>query len=113
MELSTPWKSRRIERAGMLAALIVSGAASLQAQDVNGSKDHAAISRYAGSVIIGYDFKKFDQFVLPLGPVEVVYPPGAPVAKKSQTVEGRVTLGPQAGARVSPFARSATKNPAS
>ena len=25
------------------------------------------VSRYAGSIIIGYDFRKFDEFVLPLG----------------------------------------------
>jgi OOP family OmpA-OmpF porin len=38
-----------------------------QLQDVRGSKDHPMVSRYAGSVIIGYDFRKFDEFVLPLG----------------------------------------------
>ena len=25
------------------------------------------VSRYEGSVIIGYDFRKFDEFVIPLG----------------------------------------------
>ena len=38
-----------------------------QLSDVKGSKDHPMVSRYAGSVIIGYDFRKFDEFVIPLG----------------------------------------------
>ena len=73
--------------------LLVVGAAAVAAQgaDLSESKDHPAISRYAGSVIIGYDFRKFDELVLPLGPVETTYPPGAPVAKKNQKVEGQVT----------------------
>ena len=41
-----------------------------------------------GSVIIGYDFRKFDELIVPLGLVEIVYPPGKAMAKKSQTVEG-------------------------
>jgi hypothetical protein len=42
-------------------------AALAQVSDVKGSKDHTMVSRYAGSVIIGYDFRKFDEFVIPLG----------------------------------------------
>src|SRR5688500_19505581 len=38
-----------------------------QVSDVKGSKDHPLVSRYAGSVIIGYDFRRFDEFVIPLG----------------------------------------------
>ena len=45
----------------------------------------------AGSVIHGYDFRKFDELVLPLGPVAIVFPPGNPVAKKNQKIEGQVT----------------------
>ena len=44
-------------------------AALAQLSDVKGSKDHPMVSRYAGSVIIGYDFRKFDEFVIPLGVV--------------------------------------------
>ena len=55
------------------------------------SKDHPAISRYAGSVAIGYDFRKFDELVIPLSRVEITFPPGTPVAKKDQKVEGQVT----------------------
>jgi OmpA-OmpF porin, OOP family len=69
------------------------GPAAVGAQDADlaDSKDHPAISRYAGSVIIGYDFRKFDELVMPLSRVEVVYPPGASVAKNDQKVEGQVT----------------------
>ena len=68
-------------------------AAAVAAQDADlaGGKDHPAISRYAGSVIIGYNFRKFDELLLPLSRVEIVIPPGAAVAKKDQKVEGQVT----------------------
>jgi OmpA-OmpF porin, OOP family len=63
-----------------------------QLSDVKGSKDHAMVSRYAGSIIIGYDFRKFDEFVIPLGPIkrlEVGKNTFEP--SKSQRVEGRAT----------------------
>ena len=46
----------------IVAALFVvtPRAALAQLSDVKGSKDHPMVSRYAGSVIIGYDFRKFD-----------------------------------------------------
>jgi OmpA-OmpF porin, OOP family len=70
-----------------------------QLADVKGSKDHPMVSRYAGSVIIGYDFRKFDEFVIPLAVLRRAVgrpaaggrsrPPFEPA--KSQRVEGRVT----------------------
>jgi OmpA-OmpF porin, OOP family len=72
-----------------LALILLPRRAMAQAQDLPDSRDHPTISRYAGSVIIGYDFRKFADFVLPLGPVNVS-PTGA-VAEKSQKLEGRVT----------------------
>ena len=76
------------------------GAALAQLSDVKGSQDHPMVSRYAGSVIIGYDFRKFDEFVIPLGVLTRVggtRPTLEPT--KSQRVEGRVTrilyVGPQ------------------
>jgi outer membrane protein OmpA-like peptidoglycan-associated protein len=75
----------------MTAALIVAAPFSLHAQDVPNSKDHPSISRYAGAEIIGYDFRKFDQLTMPLGPVEIVYPPGEARTKKSHQAEGQVT----------------------
>jgi outer membrane protein OmpA-like peptidoglycan-associated protein len=74
----------------LLTGLTVAGvAAAARAQDVEGGKDHPAISRYAGSTLIGYDVRDFDELVMPLASVEVTYPPSPP--KKSQKVEGRVT----------------------
>jgi OmpA-OmpF porin, OOP family len=70
-----------------------------QLADVKGSKDHPLVSRYEGSVIIGYDFRKFDEFVIPLGALKRAgtrpAAGGGTTAKfepaKSQRVEGRVT----------------------
>ena len=75
------------------ALLLFVGPAAVTGQgtDLAGGEDHPAISRYAGSVIIGYDFRKFDELVMPLSRVEIMYPPGAAVAKKDQKVEGQVT----------------------
>jgi OOP family OmpA-OmpF porin len=69
-----------------------------QLSDVKGSKDHPLVSRYAGSIIIGYDFRKFDEFVIPLG--ELKRTPGDQAGSgsggsfepaRSQRVEGRAT----------------------
>ena len=73
--------------AGLSAAMVLSNIAT-GAQDVAGSKDHPAISRYAGSTVIGYDAREFDELVMPLAPLLVTYPPSPP---KVQRVEGRVT----------------------
>jgi outer membrane protein OmpA-like peptidoglycan-associated protein len=76
-------------------------AALAQLSDVKGSKDHPMVSRYAGSVIIGYDFRKFDEFVIPLGVLRRADGGGRPTLEptRSQKVEGRVTrvlyVGPQ------------------
>lgn len=70
----------------------VTPAAFAQLADVKGSKDHPMVSRYAGSTIIGYDFRKFDEFVIPLGAIKRVDARLSSVAPaKSQRVEGRVT----------------------
>ena len=50
-------------------ALVVVAAAGLaplraEAADVKGSRDHPLISRYAGSEIIGYDTRAFDELAL-------------------------------------------------
>jgi hypothetical protein len=68
-------------------------AALAQLSDVKGSKDHPMVSRYPGSVIIGYDFRKFDEFVIPLGVLRRADDGGRPTLEptRSQKVEGRVT----------------------
>ena len=80
--------------AGLLILLLVPGAAAagVQLQDVKGSKDHPVVSRYAGSTVIGYQIRDFDEFVLPLGPVQRVEGAGIVVEPtKSQRLEGRHT----------------------
>ncbi len=78
-----------------LAAILVALSASValvQVSDVKGSNDHPMVSRDAGSIVIGYDFRKFDEFVIPLAPLERldavknIHEPS-----KSQRVEGRAT----------------------
>jgi OOP family OmpA-OmpF porin len=76
----------------LISVLLGAPEAFAQLTDAKGSKDHPMISRYAGSVIIGYDVRKFDEFVLPLGPVQKAEDLGGDVTPtKSQPVEGRVT----------------------
>ena len=62
---------RRLAIAVIVALFCVASAPAALAQlsDVKGSKDHPMVSRYAGSVIIGYDARKFDEFDIPLGPL--------------------------------------------
>jgi outer membrane protein OmpA-like peptidoglycan-associated protein len=86
---------------GLTMMILLGAAASALAQvsDVKGSNDHPLVSRYAKSVIIGYDFRKFDEFVIPLGVLKRAgdrpaagggtHPTFEPA--KSQRVEGRVT----------------------
>ena len=90
--------------AAMVAVLfgVLPSTALAQLSDVKGSKDHPMVSRYAGSIIIGYDFRKFDEFVIPLGVLRRAAGGGTPVTlepAKSQKVEGRATrilyVGPQ------------------
>src|SRR5262245_29140251 len=58
-----------------LSLLFVAGHALAQLKDVPGSKDHPMIKRFEGSAIIGYEFKKFNDLVLVLGPVKGEYSP--------------------------------------
>lgn len=52
---------------GLLGLLLPSYALS---QDVPGSEDHPLISRYAGSYIYHYVYQEFDEYVLPIAPLE-------------------------------------------
>jgi outer membrane protein OmpA-like peptidoglycan-associated protein len=53
---------------------------------VEGSSDHPLISRYPGSYIAKYLTKEFDEFALPLGPVNVEN-----TITKNQPLEGKIT----------------------
>ena len=62
-----------------------------QGTDVPGSQDHTFISRYARSVIIGYDVRDFDAYTMPLGRQVSDPKTGTPSAAKSQNLEGKIT----------------------
>jgi OOP family OmpA-OmpF porin len=79
-------------RAALLAGLCsLAGATELPAQDtVPGAKDHPLLSRYAGSRLVGYLAKKYDETTLVAGPC--TQPPGAgPKFDRLVTAEGRIT----------------------
>jgi len=76
---------RTVFVAGLLIGLAAPFAAA-QDQDVDGSKDHPLISRYPGSYIAKYLTKEFDEFALPLGPVDVEN-----TITKNQPLEGKIT----------------------
>jgi outer membrane protein OmpA-like peptidoglycan-associated protein len=42
-------------------------ATTATAQDLAGAKDNPLLKRFAGSTIVGYDFKRFDEYVVPTG----------------------------------------------
>jgi OOP family OmpA-OmpF porin len=75
-----------------LAVPILLPLSSVNAQlaDAKGSKDNPIVKRYEGSTIIGYDFRKFDEFDLVLGPVRRNEERDLEPTKK-QRVEGQVT----------------------
>ena len=68
-----------------VSVLFISPRAFAQLKDVAGSKDHATIKHYEGSVILGYDFKKFDEYVVLLGPVKVAALPRHLADEKSKS----------------------------
>ncbi len=74
----------------MLASIPITFPVLAQHADLPGSSDHPMVSRYAGSVIDGYDFAEFSDFDLPLGPA-VRDDQGNRVASTQETLEGRIT----------------------
>ncbi|GAF71493.1 unnamed protein product, partial [marine sediment metagenome] len=67
---------------------------SFAQEDVEGSKDHPLISRFAGSTIVYYDVKQFDEYILALGKVEVERDEDNKRVfnlTKSKQLEGKVT----------------------
>jgi OmpA-OmpF porin, OOP family len=88
------WR-RPAQLAAAFSLLAPFAASDLSAQlaDVKGSKDPSMLKRYEGSIIIGYDFRKFDEFEVLLAPVQAREPHHANKLSptKSQRVEGQVT----------------------
>lgn len=79
-------------RAAFLLGILLSSAAHsarMVDKDLSGAKDHPMVSRYAGSVIIGYKQSKFDETELVLGPAYLR--DGKRGFVKTQRVEGAVT----------------------
>jgi OmpA-OmpF porin, OOP family len=96
MQLGQVSRRPGLSLARLLCSLVLcagAGAADVFAQltDVKGSKDPSGIKRYEGSIIIGYDFRKFDGVDVLLGPVNEG-PRGERnklTAGKSEHVEGQ------------------------
>jgi hypothetical protein len=79
---------------GVLAfAWLAALPAFAQLRDLPEGKDHPIVSRYAGSIILGYDARNFDEFQLPLGPIRRLDTEGGIEVEpsRSQRLEGRVT----------------------
>jgi OmpA-OmpF porin, OOP family len=71
----------------------VTSPAAAQLKDIRGARDNPIIKRYEGSVIIGYDFRKFNDYDLLLGPVLRTEPGSKELVKPTKTehVEGQTT----------------------
>ena len=83
----------RVHLVFALLALLVPPDLFAQLKDAAGSKDHPMIKRYEGSTIIGYDFRKFNDFEILLGPVQRDESRHRGMFKptKSQRLEGQTT----------------------
>ena len=66
--------------------LLATSVACAQEKDIEGSKDHPLISRFAGSIINHYDVKQFDEYILPLGKLDEELK-----LSKSQRLAGKIT----------------------
>jgi len=73
-----------------IALLLASMLSANAVADVAGSRDHPLIGRFAGSEIIGYSAKDYDEMTFALGPAYEA-PSGNYELKKKQRVEGKLT----------------------
>jgi hypothetical protein len=83
-------RTNRFARLSVVGVLTLVFAGTAIAQDAPDSSDHPMISRYAGSVIDGYQVKDFDDFDLPLGPM-IKDADGNRVPSEKETLEGKRT----------------------
>jgi OmpA-OmpF porin, OOP family len=79
---------RRALCLGAVVAVTVLSA-GIDAADAPGSRDHPLVKRYGGSSILRYSSQAFDEYVLPLGPVEGKREKAH--VPKSVRLEGQVT----------------------
>ena len=68
-----------------LAGTVAAAAQDMPDKDLPGSHDHPLVSRFAGSLITGYQTVDYDRMLLPLGKTV------DDELSKSETVEGRIT----------------------
>lgn len=76
-----------------LIAMLPPAPLRAQLRDLEEGADHPLVSRYEGSIILGYDAREFDEFELPLGPIRRIDSDRGIVVEpsSSQRLEGRVT----------------------
>lgn len=70
----------------VLAVLGATAGFAQRTEDIEGSKDHALVSRYPGTFIGEYQYVEFDEFTLPLGKLK-----DGSTFEKSQRLEGKIT----------------------
>jgi OmpA-OmpF porin, OOP family len=58
---------RRVSTLFATAAFAFAACAPAMAQDLPGAKDNPLLKRFAGSTIVGYDYKRFDEYQVPTG----------------------------------------------
>lgn len=89
----TPRRHISVTLAALTLAALVAPKLPAQLEDTEGSKDNPIVKRYEGSVIIGYDFRKFNDVVVLTGPVKRggVGEGNKLTPTKSQRVEGQTT----------------------
>ncbi len=66
MQLIPVFARRRLWPASVLAGLMLLSNVTA-AQDLPGAKDNPLLKRFAGSTIVGYDYKRFDEYLVPTG----------------------------------------------
>lgn len=77
--------------ASLVAFLLLAAAPAARAllKEAPGAQDHPLVSRYAGSLLIGYRQDRLDDSEVPLGPA--VWRDGKPGLERQQTVAGKRT----------------------
>ena len=73
-----------------LCLFLLSGIENSNAQDAPDTSDHPMITRYAGSVIDGYEVHGFNEYILPTGPA-IRDDNGNRVPSEKLSLEGQIT----------------------
>jgi len=88
----TAWGAGKVLLVLALIAMLPPPARA-QLRDLEEGADHPMVSRYEGSIILGYDAREFDELELPLGPIRRIDSDRGIVVEpsSSQRLEGRLT----------------------